>query len=189
MNFIEAFFIALALAMDCFTVSISCGAIQRRMGRQVWAMAFLFGLFQSLMAFLGWAAVDVFQDRIEAYDHWVAFSLLLFIGGKMIWDGAFPKEHQSCNPSSYLVLFFLSFATSIDALAVGCSYVGMGMFRFQDIIWPVSLIGLASFFLTFVGKYLGVRIGHRFNWPMEEIGGVILIVIGCKVLIQHLMAA
>ena len=189
MTFIEAFFIAVALAMDCFTVSISCGVIQRRMGRQVWVMALMFGAFQALMALLGWAAVDVFKDKIEAYDHWVAFSLLTFIGGKMIWDGAFPKENQSCNPSSYWVILFLSFATSIDALAVGCSYVGMGFFRFEEVAFPILLIGLASFLLTFVGKYLGVRIGHRFNWPMEEIGGVILIVIGCKVLLQHLLAS
>ena len=186
MSVIESFFVALALAMDCFTVSISCGVIQRCMGAQVWGMAFMFGFFQAMMALLGWAAADVFSNRIEAYDHWLAFGLLLLIGGKMIWDGAFPKDHPSCNPSKFLVLLILSFATSIDAMAVGCSFVGMGLFRGEEVVLPIVLIGITSFILTFIGKSIGVRIGHKFDWPTEEIGGMILIIIGCKVLIQHL---
>jgi len=114
--------LGLALAMDCFSVSITCGLIQKRMGRQVWAMALLFGFFQAMMPFIGWLAIAFFADKIEAYDHWIAFGLLLFLGGRMIVNGL--RHHDDAaashfNPSDWKVLLTLAVATSIDALAVG----------------------------------------------------------------------
>ena len=186
MGVVESFLIAIALAMDCFTVSITCGIIQRRMGTQAWGMALMFGVFQAGMAFIGWSIVGMFTDAIQAYDHWVAFSLLGLLGGKMIWEGMHPKVDHRFNPSRFIVLLMLSIATSIDALAVGCSFVGMGFHSCLTIIFPVIMIGLVSFLLSLLGKYIGVKIGHRLNWPTEQIGGVILILIGLKVLIEHI---
>jgi len=188
MSFIEALLLAVALAMDCFTVSITCGIIQRKMGKQVLAMAFLFGLFQSLMPLLGWLAANLFSKQITAYDHWVAFGLLVLLGGKMIWEGFRKEEHTAFNPSRPVILVTLAVATSIDALAVGFSFIGMGMRSIPEIVKPVVTIGIMSFLFSIFGKYIGVKLGRRFNWPAEQIGGGILIMIGLKVLIEHLSA-
>ena len=186
MTFLDALLISIALAMDCFTVSITCGIIQRRMGSQSVAMASMFGIFQAGMTLLGWLFVGIFTKEIQAYDHWVAFTLLSLLGSKMIWEGIHPKENQKYDPSHFIVLLMLSVATSIDALAVGCSFIGMGLVSFLNILSPVILIGLSSFVLSLIGKYIGVKIGHRVDWPTEQIGGVILILIGLKVLLQHI---
>lgn len=188
MSFIEALLLAVALAMDCFTVSITCGIIQRRMGRQALAMALLFGFFQALMPLLGWLAANLFSKQITAYDHWVAFGLLTLLGGKMIWEGFQEKEHTAFNPSRPAILVTLAIATSIDALAVGFSFIGMGLRSIAEIVMPVATIGITSFLFSIFGKYVGVSLGRRFNWPAEQIGGSILILIGLKVLIEHLSA-
>lgn len=189
MGFIGFLFISLALAMDCFSVSITCGIIQKRMGRQVLLMAVLFGFFQALMPFVGWLAADLFRRQIDAYDHWIAFAMLVFIGGKMIWNAlAGGDEAKPFDPSSLKVLLALAMATSIDALAVGFSFLGMGIRSFSDAVAPLVLIALVSFGMSVIGKYIGVRIGRRFNFPAELIGGVILVGIGVKVLVSHLCA-
>ena len=105
---LEIWLIAVALAMDCFSVSITCGIIERRMGWQAWLMALLFGLFQGIMPLIGWLAATVLVGNIEAYDHWVAFGLLAFLGGKMIWEARHEKEGmKQFNPSSLGVLLTL----------------------------------------------------------------------------------
>ena len=184
MALVDALLISIALAMDCFMVSITCGIIQRRMGRQSFYMASSFGLFQSGMALLGWCFVGFISHSFHLYDHWVAFALLALIGGKMIWEGAHPKEHQKFNPSKFIVVIMLSIATSIDALAVGCSFVAMELVSFASIFIPILLIGVMSFSLSLLGKCIGVKIGHRVDWPVEQIAGVILILIGLKALLQ-----
>lgn len=182
-------FLAIALAMDCFTVSVTCGVLQKRMGSQVWAMAFLFGLFQALMPLIGWLAAGLFSRQIMAYDHWVAFGLLFLLGVKMIWEGFHgDKECHRFNPSKPVVLLTLAVATSIDALAVGFSFVGMGIRTAWQVVQPIVIIGIVSFLMTLGGKYLGVKIGRIFHWPAEQFGGIILIIIGVKVLIEHLTA-
>lgn len=188
MSFWETLLLALALAMDCFTVSITCGIIQQRMGRQVWAMALLFGFFQGLMPLLGWWLTAFFREEITAYDHWVSFFLLAFLGGKMIVESSRKEENYSFNPSKTSTLLMLSVATSIDALAVGFSFVGMGFRDTLHVLSPVLVIGATSFIMAVLGKYIGTTLGRRFNWPAEKIGGVILILIGLKVLIEHLTA-
>lgn len=187
MGYFELCLLAMAMAMDCFTVSITCGIIQRRMGRQAWAMALSFGLFQAFMPLLGWLTATLFSRQIEEYDHWVVFGLLAFLGGKMIWDGCHPEEEEpKFNPSSPLVLLTLSVATSIDALAVGFSFVGMGLRTYSAIAVAVTVIGLMSFLFSLLGKNIGVRIGRRFDWPAEQLGGCILIFIGLRVLVEHI---
>jgi len=183
---IEALLLAVALAMDCFSVSITCGILQRRMGMQVWVMAFLFGLFQAAMPLAGWAFADLFRAEIADYDHWVAFALLGILGGKMILDGFQPEEEQHYDPSDLRILLTLAVGTSIDALSVGFSFTGMGLVRLPQLLMPLLAIGLASFVLTVAGKYIGVRIGRRLDFPALQAGGVILILIGIKVLATHL---
>lgn len=185
----EILLLSVALAMDCMSVSVTCGIIQKRMGGQVWAMAFLFGFFQAMMPLIGWVAGSAFCRQIEAYDHWVVFGLLLFIGGKMVWDGMFgDKALPKFNPSSAIVLLTLAVATSIDAMAVGFTFVGMGIRTFASLLFPLLSIGLCSMALSLFGKFVGVRLGRAFDWPAEQFGGVILIFIGLKVLLQHLSA-
>lgn len=185
----EILLLSVALAMDCMSVSVTCGIIQKRMGGQVWAMAFLFGFFQAMMPLIGWLAGSAFSRQIEAYDHWVVFGLLLLIGGKMIWDGfSGDKALPKFNPSSAVVLLTLSVATSIDAMAVGFTFVGMGIRTFASLLFPLLSIGLCSLVLSLFGKYIGVKLGRAFDWPAEQLGGVILIFIGLKVLLQHLSA-
>ncbi len=188
MGVIAVLLLAVALAMDCFAVSITCGIIQKRMGAQVWLMAFLFGLFQALMPCLGWRAASLFSQQISAYDHWIASISLFAVAIKMFVDGCREeKDTAALNPSNFFVLLTLAVATSIDAMAVGLSFVGMGLNHFSDILFPVVMIGLVSFLFSFCGKYIGIRLGLRFNWPAEQFGGVILIFIGLKVLYEHLM--
>ena len=122
MNSLDIWLLAIALAMDCFTVSIVSGVIVRRfLWGLVLRMAFLFGLFQALMPFLGWLATSRFSEQLEAIDHWIAFALLVFIGGKMIKGSFDEAEEPSFNPQNLRVQLVLAVATSIDALAVGIS--------------------------------------------------------------------
>lgn len=189
MGTLEILLLSVALAMDCLTVSVTCGIVQKRMGRQVWAMAFLFGFFQALMPLVGWLAGSMFSRQIEAYDHWVVFGLLAFIGGKMIWDGmSGDKVSVHFNPSGIAVLLTLSIATSIDAMAVGFTFVGMGIRSFSALLFPLLSIGGWAAALSVFGKYVGVKLGRSFDWPAEQLGGAILIFIGLKVLVQHLSA-
>lgn len=187
MSIFDSVLIALALAMDCFTISISCGIIQRRMGKQVWAMAFTFGLFQALMPLIGWFSAWIFGNQMSTFDHWISFGLLTFLGSKMIWNGFHNKnDGVSFNPSNPFILFTLAIATSIDALAVGFSFISMGVTMFSDLLLPIFIIGVFSFLLSLLGKFLGVSIGKRLDWPAEQFAGSILILIGLKILYQHL---
>lgn len=180
-------FLAVAVAMDCFSVSLTCGILQRRMGMQVWVMAFLFGLFQAAMPFIGWCFAGLFLEEIAWYDHWIAFFLLGILGGKMVWEGFKPVEEQRFDPSDLKVLLALAVGTSIDALSVGFSFTGMGIVEPPALLMPLTVIGVVSFVFSWVGKYIGVRIGHHLSFRAEPLGGLILIAIGVKVLLTHLM--
>lgn len=190
MNVIEVLLLSIALAMDCFTVSLVCGIIQKRMGWQVWCMAILFGLFQALMPLAGWAIGGIFNRQIERYDHWIAFGVLAFIGCKMIWESKHREDRSSAsfNPSNAIVLLTLSIATSIDAMAIGFTFWSMGISSMQILLFPLLSIGIFAAILSILGKYLGIKLGCRFDWPAEQWGGCILIFIGLKVLVQHLWA-
>lgn len=191
MNQLDIWMLAIALAMDCFTVSIVSGVIMRRW---LWGMilriAFLFGLFQAMMPLIGWMATSHFSEQLEFIDHWIAFGLLAFIGGKMIRESFGPEEEQQFNPKNLHTQLLLAIATSIDALAVGISFACMGFRDFSQIAYPLFIIGLVSFMFSLFGYKLGVRFGKSIARKLkpELLGGIILIVIGIKILITHLMA-
>lgn len=179
---IDYFLIGTALAMDCFSVSISCGILQRRMGRQIWAMALLFGLFQAAMPILGWGLGDMLSSELASFNAWVACGLLIVLGIKMIWEGRKSASRElHADPSRLDVLLTLSVATSIDALTVGFSFTGMGLLTFTQILYPIAWIGCMSFLLSIFGKYIGVKVGRHLNLPAEQAAGVILILIGLKI--------
>lgn len=186
---LEHLLIAVALAMDCFAVSVVCGVIirQRETGL-ILRLAFFFGFFQALMPLIGWLLTNRFSQALEAWDHWIAFGMLAFIGGKMVWDSFQGEESStSLNPRSLKTQLALAVATSIDALAVGISYACTGYTSLGQLSLPLTLIGLVSFALSIVGFLLGARFGDIVNKKVrpELLGGLILIGIGIKILIEH----
>ena len=187
-DFIEVALIGVALAMDCFSVSIATGLAHNSTPRPaILRMTLLFGIFQALMPLIGWSVTSLFGAYITSFDHWIAFALLAFIGTKMIIDNFKKGEHKSFDPTLLSVVLLLAVATSIDAMAVGVSFECMGKTTWADIAPSVLIIGLASFLFTLLGYRIGTTIGRRFHIPAELIGGIILIGIGIKVLIEHMM--
>ena len=190
MTHIEVWLMALALAMDCFAVSVASGIIFRRiMPRQMIAMVFLFGFFQALNPLLGWFGAEMFRELIESFDHWIAFGILAFLGVRMIMDSFKEEEKKSFNPRRMKVIFTLAIATSIDALAVGISFSCMGYTSLVSLLYPLVAIGVVSSLMTAAGLWLGVRFGKAFAERLraELWGGIVLIIIGVKVLCEHLL--
>jgi len=176
--------IAVGLAMDATAVAIATSIMLGRVtGRQIFRFAFHFGLFQALMPVIGWLAGRGLREYIESWDHWVAFALLSMIGGKAIVDVFREGEEEAKvpDPTRGLSLIVLSVATSIDALAVGLSLALL-----QISIWyPATVIGVVTAGLTVCGMLLGSRVGRRFGLRVRVLGGVILIGIGLKILLEH----
>jgi len=185
MDWLTIFGLAVALAMDAFAVALGVGInLSPLTGRHLFRLGFHFGLFQALMPILGWLAGMTIQRWIQAYDHWIAFALLSFVGGKMLYD-AFQDEGTKGgkDPTRGITLIILSVATSIDALAVGLS---LGMLNIS--IWtPALIIGLVAGILTVVGLLLGRRCGTIWGKRVEILGGLILCAIGSKILLEHLL--
>lgn len=175
--------IAFALAMDAFTVSISSGiSIKKLEIKHALLIASFFGTFQALMPLLGWLAGKGAIKQIQAIDHWIAFGLLLLIGSKMIFEAMVKKNHTMTNPLRLSILFILAISTSIDAFAIGITLSLIAV----SLITPVIIIGMITFVLSFIGTYIGKLLGHIFEKKLEIIGGLILIGIGTKILIEHL---
>lgn len=189
MSLVEIILLAIALAMDCFTVSVTCGLIQRRLYLSTMLLsAFMFGLFQAVMPVLGWLGISIFSDVIQSWDHWIAFSLLSVLGCKMIIEGLKTDTEKRCfNPASFKITLTLAIATSIDAFAVGLSFGCLGMNTLSSIMLPIVIIGFISFIMSIIGYLAGIKIGHLFKFPIEAVGGAILIGIGVKILIEHLI--
>ena len=187
-GFLSILIIAIGLSADCFAVAL--GASIARKDLQTWQglrVALAFGLFQSAMTIIGWLAGRTIIDLISAYDHWLAFGLLLFVGGRMIWESFHEKEGGEAKKTDitrWLVLLTLSVATSLDALAVGLS------FAFLDVNLAMAgvTIGLAAFIITIFGFLAGKKLGELVGKRAEIIGGIILILIGLRILLEHLMA-
>lgn len=187
----ESLLIAFALAMDCFAVSVVSGVIIRRYeGRTMFTLAFFFGLFQALMPLVGWFLTSRFSAYLQAVDHWIAFGMLAFIGGKMIADSFKEEDDKSVNPRDLRTQLVLAVATSIDALAVGISYACTGYNTLAQLTVPLVLIGVVSFGMSVLGFSIGVRFGDAVNRKMrpELLGGLILLGIGVRILIEHLGA-
>jgi manganese efflux pump family protein len=176
--------LAIGLAMDAFAVSVGVAAALPKMTRgHVLRLSLHFGLFQSVMPVIGYGAGLTIRDHIMAYDHWVAFGLLGFIGGKMIYE-AFQEEkvRKHADPTRGWTAIVLSIATSIDALAVGLVL----SFESTSIWFPSVVIGLVAATLTAVGMTVGRRLGALFGSYMEVAGGLVLIGIGVSILAKHL---
>ena len=194
MSLFDIILLAVALAMDCFTVSIVSGVIAAKSegvkSEKGWIirMAFLFGFFQALMPLIGWLGICRFQTYMEAYDHWIAFALLAFIGGKMIRESFGSEEQQHFNPRRLRTQLLLAIATSIDALAIGISFACTGYERLSQLTLPLVIIGIVSFLFSIAGFQLGARFGHSIARRLkpELFGGIILIGIGIKILVTHL---
>ena len=153
MSLIDIILLAVALAMDCLTVSIVSGVItngQWKMDNGQLRMAFLFGLFQAMMPLIGWLGISHFQAYMEAYDHWIAFTMLGFIGGRMVWESFGPEEEQHFNPRRLRTQLLLAVATSIDALAVGISFACTGYTAVGQLTLPLIIIGVVSFLFSLI---------------------------------------
>ena len=230
MSFWDILLLSVALAMDCFAVSIASGVIltpsssskgdesptpnpspvgkesltpnpspvgrgtgkASLMGRgleEALRLSVLFGLFQAGMPLVGWICTNWLAERIEAYDHWIAFGLLVFLGGRMIRD-AFSDEEEAhhFDPTNWWTGIVLAVATSIDALAVGISLAVTGYHTIRQLAMPLIAIGVGSFLFAMIGHWLGMRFGSsiRRRLQPELLGGIILIGIGVKVLVTHL---
>ena len=189
MNQLDIWFLALALAMDCFAVSIASGIIvKKHIGKMMIRMAFLFGFFQAAMPLIGWFGVSTFTSYLENVDHWIAFSLLTFLGGRMIRESFLPEEEKKIKPRKLKTQVVLAIATSIDALAVGISFACTGFSNLKMLVFPLLIIGFVSFVMSIIGVLLGVRFGKPITKKLkpELLGGFILIIIGIKVLLSHL---
>lgn len=182
MSQFEIILLAIGLSMDCFSVSFTSGAVQKLKFRHALAVAAVFGIFHVIMPLIGWLLGSNIIDFIRNFDHWVSFILLGAIGGKMILDGI-KDEEQSFNILKISVLLILALATTIDALAVGVSLACLNVPVANPVVW----IGVCSFTLSLIGIYLG-RFLIQWMKPRyaEILGGVILVAIGVKILIEHL---
>lgn len=185
MSFIALIGIAVGLAMDATAVAIATTILLGQASRrQMFRFTFHFGLFQATMPVLGWLAGRELREHIEAWDHWVAFCLLALVGGKAIHDafrGGDGDDPRVADPTRGLSLIVLSVATSIDALAIGLSLAVLDV----EIWYPAVVIGVITAAMTLCGMLLGGRIGQRRGRHIRVLGGVILIGIGVKILVEH----
>ena len=185
MDLITIVFVAVGLGIDAFSVAIGIGAASTK---RSWApalrLAAAFGLFQFAMPIIGWLAGLTVVGIIANYDHWIAFALLAYVGGKMIWEGCKNEsEEEKVDQTRGLPMLLLSIATSIDALAVGFSFSILKM----PILFPAVIIGIVCFLMTMIGMIFGKVLAKVFGKKVEIFGGVVLIAIGVKILIDHLL--
>ncbi|NEZ46575.1 manganese efflux pump [Clostridium niameyense] len=190
MDFLTIIFIAFGLSMDAFAVSITNGAVLKKVTKgDAFKIGVYFGGFQAFMPLLGWILGVKFQNYITEIDHWIAFLLLGFIGGKMIYETLKENKkgesqceaYKSQESLSNKTLIILSIATSIDALAVGISFA----FLKVSIIQSAILIGLITFIICFIGVLIGRKCGQFLKTKAEFLGGAVLILIGIKIFIEH----
>lgn len=214
MGVIELFLTGVGLSMDAFAVAVCKGLGMRRVRwSHAFVIALFFGGFQALMPLVGWAVGSLFSSYITAVDHWIAFGLLAFIGGKMLWDAFHDDDGASCacgrdcarcpkrntdacdDPDAaaaapaapaldYRELTMLAVATSIDALAVGITFAFLGV----NIWLAIAVIGVTTFALSFAGVAIGNQFGARFERPATIAGGIVLILLGAKILAEHLLS-
>ncbi len=182
MDLISILLLAVGLAMDAFSVSITRGLTLKCNIKYALIIAIFFGGFQALMPVLGWYSGMQLQSVISVAAPWIAFILLAAIGIKMIYE-SFSLEEDVCKVFSLKELLVLSIATSIDAFAVGVTFAILN----TPIITPIIIIGLVTFVLSFIGVYIGKNVGHLFENKIEILGGLILIAIGFKILLESIL--
>ncbi len=188
MSFFELLLLGVALAMDAFAVSVCKGMVIKKpkIGNAA-LIGLFFGGFQAFMPFIGWLLGKQFEGVIKAYDHWIAFVLLAFLGGKMIYDVIRQKGEAESYKNNIDIkeLFLLAIATSIDALAVGVTLAFLNV----SLAEAVSIIGVTTFIITFCGVYIGAKTGELLKDKSQIAGGVVLIIIGIKILVDHLISS
>jgi len=187
MGFLEIFMIGIGLSMDAFAVSVCKGLNMKKINKSYTALIGLFfGGFQAFMPLAGWLLGRQFESYITSFDHWIAFGLLGFIGGKMFIesfkDDEDDNKSDSADKPDFKGLTILAVATSIDALAVGITFAFLSV----NIFSSVTIIGITTFILSVIGVIIGNRFGSKFQNKAETIGGIILILIGLKILLEHL---
>ncbi len=184
MGSLELLLLAIGLAMDAFAVSICKGlAMEKCTVRKAAVVGVWFGIFQAGMPLIGYFLGIRFRDYIVAIDHWIAFALLLMIGGNMIREAYSEEEEEADDSLAFKTMFLLAVATSIDALAVGITFAFL---ESTNIIKAVVLIGSVTFIISTAGVKLGNIFGCRFKSKAELAGGTILILLGIKILLEHL---
>ncbi|KAA6352561.1 putative manganese efflux pump MntP [termite gut metagenome] len=185
MSTAEVWLIAIGLAMDCLAVSVASGLIMKKfLWRQIFTIAFSFGFSQGMMLLIGCYGAGTFSHLMQDIDHWIAFLILAFLGGRMVWESFKEEKQKKLNLTSLKVIFTMTIATSIDALAVGISFAFL---EIKDIFYPVFVVGFVSFVLSLFGLFFGICCkhgGHKMH--VEVWGGLILIAIGIKIVIEHL---
>ena len=184
MDFVSLFLLAVGLSMDAFAVAVCKGlALKKIQWKHALTVGLWFGGFQALMPLLGYLAGAQFKDAIAAYDHWIAFGLLLLIGGNMIREALFDQEETGSDAVlSFRAMLPLAVATSIDALAVGVTFAFLNV----NIFSSIALIGCTTCVLSMAGVKIGSVFGDRFEKKAEILGGVILILLGVRILLEHL---
>lgn len=185
-SFYSILIIAIGLSADCFAVALSSSISKKALPLwQGFRVALSFGLFQAFMTVVGWWAGSRVIEFISSYDHWLSFALLLFVGGRMIWESLHEKEGKESNIdiTKWLFLLTLSIATSLDALAVGLSFA----FLKVNLTLASVTIGVVAFIITLSGFFAGKKLGALVGKRAEIIGGIILILIGLRILLEHLL--
>lgn len=183
MGIVKLLFIAVSLAMDAFAVSVCKGLNMKKINYAHAAIiGGFFGVFQAVMPLIGWAVGKQFANLVTSVSHWIAFGLLLFIGGKMLIEAIKGGEEAIPEGLDYKELFILAVATSIDALAIGVVFA----FENVKIVPSVLIIGAVTFVISFIGVAIGNRFGARYNKGAQIAGGVILILLGTKILLEGL---
>ncbi len=197
MDIVSVLFIAAALAMDAFSVSITSGMVLKKVKMSASSkIGLFFGVFQFVMPCIGYFLGSAFASLITSFDHWIAFILLGFIGGKMLYEAIKDDEKEEeniKNPLDNKLLTMLAIATSIDALAVGVTFATMGMqvvspctFSQLALLQSAGIIGVVAFLISVIGVHIGGKCGNLFGNKAEILGGIVLIGIGVKILIEHL---
>lgn len=185
--FIELLLMGIGLAMDAFAVSVCKGLAMRKVNKkQAVVIGLIFGGFQALMPFIGWMLGIQFEGYITSIDHWIAFVLLGFIGGKMIVEAISPEDgnvaiEQMDPPLDFREMLILAIATSIDALAVGITFA----FLDYPIVEAVSIIGVVTFIISIGGVYAGNFFGNKYKNKAAFAGGLILVLLGLRILLTH----
>lgn len=183
MAFAELFLIAIGLSMDAFAVAVCRGLEMRKINqRHALLIARFFGGFQALMPVIGFFLGAGFERYITEFDHWIAFGLLAFIGSKMFWEGWRGDEDRQEGALNLKMLTVMAFATSVDALAVGVTFA----FRGVRILPAAAVIGLTTFSISLIGVCVGNRFGTRYKRRAELFGGLVLILVGLKILLEDL---
>jgi putative Mn2+ efflux pump MntP len=179
---VELLLIAIGVSADAFAVALTQGVAMRRFDwRRALLIAALFGGFQAVMPLIGWLLGGTFIGYISDWDHWIAFALLALIGGKMLWEALRGGDDDADERTGLRALLVLSLATSIDALAVGVSLTVLPI----DIWVAIALIGATTLLLSLLAAWLGHKVGGRLGRPAEIVGGLILIGIGVKIVLEH----